>query len=229
MFQNNPGKTAEFVKLSEHPYTKNQGHASCPECRRQGLASGGTGDELCQMHKRAEQYTDLAKLIKDRKQKHEELIKNSDYKNVEFNPNNGALKATHIGHNFDRKKGWYEKKVQEVGYKAGHEVILENERFGKKGERFTEGTWNGKKFEVAGAENGTSSNIKKALNHCASKLDTKIAIVFFPNDNFNMADFIRGIARYKGIKKASPENYVEFESIIGITNKGEIKIPSKEN
>ncbi|MBR8785081.1 hypothetical protein IX308_001276 [Porphyromonas levii] len=53
VFQNNPGKTAEFVKLSEHPYTKNQGHASCPECRRQGLVSSGSGDELCQMHKKA--------------------------------------------------------------------------------------------------------------------------------------------------------------------------------
>lgn len=117
VFQNNPGKTAEFVKLSEHPYTKNQGHASCPECRRQGLTSGGTGDELCQMHKRAEQYTDLAKLIKDRKQKHEELIKNSDYKNVEFNPNNGALKATHIGHNFDRKRAGTKRKFRRSAIK----------------------------------------------------------------------------------------------------------------
>lgn len=53
VFQNNPGKTAEFVKLSEHPYLKDKGHATCPECRRQGLTSGGTGDELCQMHQQA--------------------------------------------------------------------------------------------------------------------------------------------------------------------------------
>ena len=38
-FQNNPGKTAEFVKLNEHPYLKGKGVATCPECRRQGLVS----------------------------------------------------------------------------------------------------------------------------------------------------------------------------------------------
>lgn len=50
-FQNNPGKTAEFVKLNEHPYLKGKGVPSCPECRRQGLVADGTGNELCQMHK----------------------------------------------------------------------------------------------------------------------------------------------------------------------------------
>ena len=52
-FQNNPGKTAEFVKLNEHPYLKGKGVATCPECRRQGLVSSGSGDELCQMHQKA--------------------------------------------------------------------------------------------------------------------------------------------------------------------------------
>ncbi|MDN4755021.1 DUF935 family protein, partial [Porphyromonadaceae bacterium W3.11] len=52
-FQNNPGKTAEFVKLNEHPYLKGKGVATCPECRRQGLVSSGSGDELCQMHQQA--------------------------------------------------------------------------------------------------------------------------------------------------------------------------------
>lgn len=55
VFQNNPGKTAEFVKLSEHPYTKNQGHASCPECRRMGLTKNISNtdeeDKLCPMHR----------------------------------------------------------------------------------------------------------------------------------------------------------------------------------
>lgn len=40
VFRNNPGKTGEFVKLSEHPYLKGKGDPNCPECRRQGLASG---------------------------------------------------------------------------------------------------------------------------------------------------------------------------------------------
>lgn len=56
-FRNNAGKTAQFVKLSEHPYLKNQGHATCPECRRMGLTENiGNIDEdsqLCPMHRMA--------------------------------------------------------------------------------------------------------------------------------------------------------------------------------
>lgn len=53
-FQNNAGKSAEFIKLSEHPYLKDKGSPTCPECRRQGLV-GKTKlrDEeakLCQEH-----------------------------------------------------------------------------------------------------------------------------------------------------------------------------------
>lgn len=228
VFRNNPGKTAEFVKLDEHPYLKGKGLSTCPECRRQGLTTAkGEGEELCQMHQLAKAHADKSKLIAKRKIKFDELLKDPNYKDVAFDPRSGGLKATHVGHNFDRKKGWYERKVQDVAYKAGNEVILESEQFGKLGERFTDGTWNGKKFEIAAAETGTSNNIRKALNHCAAKRETEIAVVFFPK-NFNMDDFIRGVARYKGIKKVSPENYIEFDAIIGITSQGELKIPSKD-
>ena len=40
VFRNNPGKTAEFVNLDEHPYLKGKGLPTCPECRRQGLVTG---------------------------------------------------------------------------------------------------------------------------------------------------------------------------------------------
>ena len=170
----------------------------------------------------------MSKLIEERQKKYQELLADPDYTDVAFNPDTGGLKATHIGHSFDRLKGWYEKQVQEVGYNNGNEVIFGNELFGESGQRFTEGTWNGKQFEIAAAESGTSSNIIKALNHCASKVETKIAVIFFPNEGYNMEEFVRGIARYKGIKKNSPNNYVEFDTIIGITIQGEIKIPSKD-
>lgn len=58
-FRNNPGKTAEFVKLKEHPFLRGKGFPSCPECRRMGIA-GKTklndekqDNELCPMHRRA--------------------------------------------------------------------------------------------------------------------------------------------------------------------------------
>lgn len=53
VFKNNPGKTAEFIRLNKHPYLKDKGVHTCPECRRQGLVVDGTGNELCQMHLQA--------------------------------------------------------------------------------------------------------------------------------------------------------------------------------
>lgn len=209
-FQNNPGKTADFVKLSEHPYLKGKGVATCPECRRQGftknISNADDFDQLCPAHR-------MVALIEERRRKFRELNTNPNYIDVAFNPDNGALKATHIGHNFDRKKGWYEKKVQEVGYKAGHEVILENEKFGNIGERFTEGTWNGKKFEIAAAETGTAKNIRKKLKHCASKRETKVAVIYYPDaSKYSEIDFVRGLLLYEGLKD-DPRQYLEFESI----------------
>lgn len=57
VFRNNPGKTGEFVKLSEHPYLKGKGDPNCPECRRQGLTIDTElidyEDLLCPMHRAA--------------------------------------------------------------------------------------------------------------------------------------------------------------------------------
>lgn len=59
-FQNNVGKSAEFIKLSEHPYLKGKGSHTCPECRRQGLTGGkmdnadafiDRGSEYCITHR----------------------------------------------------------------------------------------------------------------------------------------------------------------------------------
>lgn len=35
-------------------------------------------------------------------------------------------------------------------------------------------------FEIAGAETGTSNNIRQALKHCASKPNTEVAVLLFP-------------------------------------------------
>ena len=57
VFRNNPGKTAEIVKLDEHPYLKGKGLPTCPECRRQGLTIDTElidyEDLLCPMHRAA--------------------------------------------------------------------------------------------------------------------------------------------------------------------------------
>ena len=62
----------------------------------------------------------------------DKLSKDKRYKDVEFNPVNGALKATHIGHNEGKDAGFIlEKKLVNHLYSCGHSIILADEQ--KKG------------------------------------------------------------------------------------------------
>ena len=117
----------------------------------------------------------------DRREEYERYQQDPDYTDVEYNPQNGGLMATHILHNLDDRGGIYEKHVQRAGFNAGHAVILGAEGGNVIGQRFTEGTWDGMKFEVAGRETATSNNIVKGLKHCAAKRETEIAVLdFYP-------------------------------------------------
>ena len=164
--------------------------------------------------------------VETNRKEYERLMIDGNYTNVRFNPNNGALSATHIRHNFDPKRGVYEIQVQNVGYRYGNSVILVSETGKDIGERYTDGLWNGKSFEIAATETGTSNNIKKGLNHCASKPGVKVAILFFPYDNFDTAIFENAFARYEGIGKAGAKGYVKFDEII-CTDKEKIMYKKK--
>jgi hypothetical protein len=72
---------------------------------------------------------------------------------------------------------------------------------------------------VAATETGTSNNIKKGLNHCASKPDAKIAVLYFPNDNFNAATFENAFSRYTGVGKSGEKGYVKFDEVICVGKK----------
>lgn len=115
----------------------------------------------------------------------------------------GGVKATHIEHNIDEKKGWYETTVQDVGFKNGHSVILGAEPQNVYKHKWCEGAWDKLPFEIAGAESATANNIRNALKHCASKPETKIAVLFFPNENFTHESFLEGLAKYNGLRKTS--------------------------
>ena len=75
----------------------------------------------------------------------------------------------------------------------------------------TEGTWDDKPFEIAGAETATANNIRNALKHCASKPNTEVAVIFFPNDNFSHEMFEDGYAKFSGLKGTS--QYRQFKEI----------------
>ena len=154
--------------------------------------------------------------IKQRRDLYEKLRKDPDYNDVKFNPANGGLMATHKDHNFDHQKGWYEKNVQRVGYNNGNSVIFGSEAGQPDGVKYTDGLWNGKKAEIRGAETGKPENIRGALKHGARKGETEIAIIYFPNGNFDKDNFYNGLSLYNGLKNAPGRQYKVFDRIVCI-------------
>ena len=70
--------------------------------------------------------------IEENRKLFEKLSRDKRYKEVEFDPTNGALKAIHVGHNEGKGDGFMlEKKLVDSLYKCGHSIILCDEQ--KKG------------------------------------------------------------------------------------------------
>ncbi len=192
IFRYNPGKTMDLFP-PKHPYRK---------------VPKEVKEVVTQMGKVWEQHHKL----------YEQLSSDPDYKEVVFDKTTGGLRADHIGHNFDKEGGMYERHVQLAGFKEGHAVILENEVGNVYGERYTEGTWDGMEFEVAGRKTGTANNILSGLKHCAHKRKTQIAVIDFPKGNFDRATFEKALRRYKGLEKLNDGQFVRFVKIICVQN-----------
>lgn len=155
------------------------------------------------------------KRIEDNKKQYRKYRSDHDYKNVKFDKTTGGLMATHIKHNFDKTKGWYEELAQTTGFKNGHVVILEEESHNIFKQRNCEGLWDGKKFEIAAAETVETGNIRNALKHCAKKPDSEIAVIVFPEKEFNLKKFNDGYYRYLGLK--GTKQYKKFDMIYCIS------------
>ena len=154
--------------------------------------------------------------IERRKEQFQQLKKDSNYENVEFDEKNGALRASHIKHNHDARGGPYETSAQNAGFKHGHSVIFESEEHKQTGQRFTEGLWDGLRFEVAGAETSTDNNLLRAIEHCADKRTTEIAVIVFPKGGFSEEKIRKALGRYRGLKKLNDGEYIDFKRIICI-------------
>jgi hypothetical protein len=141
------------------------------------------------------------------------LKRDKRYKDVDFDDISKGVKATHINHSIDPNRGEYEIQVQEIGYKNGHSVILEEEIQNVYKHKNAEGTWDGEIFEIAGSETGLSNNIRNSLKHCASKPETEIAILYFPNDNFSIEEFELGYSKFKGLANKKDGQYRKFEVV----------------
>ena len=162
--------------------------------------------------------TEKARIEANRRE-YENLKADPTYADVEFNPKNGELKATHVEQNFDGEKGWYEEHVQTTGYKNGHSIILEKEIHTIKNKSNVEGPFDNQPFEIAGAETGIANNIRNTLKHCASKPGCKVAVVFFPDENIvDMAKIRDGLKKYFGLK-GNPNQFKDFDHIYFMTSK----------
>lgn len=218
----NPAKTAQ-VFSDDHPYFP----SDCAHC---GFYNSSVKNRLASMFydRKKDCYNcpfiracinELA--WKDNARRNKEIYRrlkeDKNYGHVKYDRISGGMSASHKEHNFDKVGGKYEKTAQNVGRRNGHAVILEKERGGTLGQRFTEGTWDGMLFEVAGRETATENNIFKGLKHCAKKRTTQIAVLVYPNGGFDEGILKSAIKRYKGLEKLGEgEQYVPFIKVICI-------------
>ena len=195
MFRYNPGKTLQLFP-PKHPYYKAPNDAK------------KTIEEVVRYEHNKALY--------------QKLKEDKNYINVEFDKTTGGVKATHIGHNFDKKKGWYEKNTQDIGYKNGNVVIFLEELHNQYKIKSSEGIWNGLHFEIAAAETGTSNNILRALKHCASKPNIDVAVIFFPEKLYSRKVFNNALTRFYGLKGTS--QYRNFNKIYCVSDNKIIEI-----
>ena len=212
IFRFNPGKEGKIFP-PKHPYLPK----GCKGCNKNKLnLAYNPNSEDCRACLGVAQCEHTI----CNKREYERLKKDPDYIDVEFDPNNGGVKGTHKDHNFDKKRGWYEKIAQDAGYKEGHSVIFKKEDHTIFNVRSCEGLWDNQLFEVAGAENATSSNIRNALKHCAYKKATQVAVIVFPDKDFDLKLFNEGYSRFCGLKGTS--QYKKFNVIYCIDKEGNI-------
>lgn len=134
MFRYNPGKTMELFP-PKHPYLPK----GCGSCTRKLTLAYDPTKEKCR----------ACAIIADQQRRHankrlyEQLKKDTNYKDVEFDEKSGGMKATHIGHSVqdayntetffgNMKPADLERECQNLLFKWGHTAILRDEFANKK-------------------------------------------------------------------------------------------------
>lgn len=217
---NNPGIDAKLFNDS-HPYFPD----SCDSCPFRGARPSGPTNLAKDCYHCPYIQSCINELSgAERNERNlalfEKLKNDGDYIDVQFDESSGGVKASHKDHNFDKVGGQYEKDAQDVGFMAGHIVILGSEKSNVIGQRFTEGTWDGFRFEVAGRETATENNVLKGLKHCAKKRNTEIAVLVYPNGGFSEDILRKAIVRYRGLRGAEGNQYIAFSKVLCIQDGG---------
>ena len=216
--KSNPGKKAEMYDDS-HPYYPDPKTCLWLRLAKQAKQSGAEAKTVrvvdsvnCIHNCNLCEYVQLARKgnKEANKKLYEKMKLDDNYKDVEFDEKTGGLKATHKDHNLKSEGATYELKAQEIGVKYGHSVILESELATILNKRFTEGLWDGQRFEVAGCETCEPNNILRGIRHSAHKRTTEIAIVYLCKET-PIYELDRAVERYKGLPS---EQFVRFKKIV---------------
>ena len=147
--ENNPGKDAA-VFSDKHPYFPKSCNA-CPfykpgfKARLRHLVQNrkkncmGNCSYVNSAMRDAKEKNEKSeqKRIEENRKLYDKLSKDKRYKDVEFNPETGALKATHLGHNDGHDQGFIlERKLIDSLYNCGHSIILcDEQKKGRDGNR----------------------------------------------------------------------------------------------
>ena len=134
---------------------------------------------------------ELIRKIDDNRKEYERLMKDADYTNVRFNPENGALSAIHKKHTFDPTigifgipRGDYERISLDVLYEYGNKVILGSETPIYK-VKVAEGILNEIKFDIKGIEGTGKENILKDIKDASKKGAETVVLYYHKNNLFN--------------------------------------------
>lgn len=140
IFRFNPGKAMRLFP-DRHPYMPK----GCGDCTRKLNLDYNPSDKKCQV---CDEVRRQAK-IKQNGELYKQLLNNPNYKDVEFNSETGALKASHNGHiihkNDDRRYfkerltgDDLENKFMQLAFDSGHSVIFNDEKLiGKDGNQLS--------------------------------------------------------------------------------------------
>jgi hypothetical protein len=146
------------------------------------------------------------KKIETNRKEYERLLRDDNYTDVRYNPQNGALLAIHEGHHFDTtigifgiSRGDYEKIAIEVLFEYGRSVILWSEREGI-GVKMPEGLLDGKKFDIKGIEGTGKRNIIDKISDAGSQGAETIVLYYYDAGIFDLQKITRA---YKGYLKLS--------------------------
>ena len=136
--ENNPGKDGHLFS-DKHPYYPD----SCAACQFSGNRLMALFHDLAGSKKHCNSCRKVEKVVKEstREEKlrrkridenrklYDKLSKDSRYKDVEFDPETGGVKATHRGHNEGEDVGFVrERKLVDKLFSDGHSVILLDEQ-----------------------------------------------------------------------------------------------------